>query len=82
MQFYEKGIFELEKGILTECSSQFGDGWERALHLNEKMKNNLAMAKERLQVLGMNFQFNLLFLNLIYLNHFIHNVTNERSELV
>lgn len=52
IQWYEKGIAELEKGISVDCSSHKGEAWERAQRLQDKMKTNLKMAKERLKFLG------------------------------
>lgn len=52
IELYKKGIDELEKGIAVECNGGRGEVWERAQRLNEKMKTNLCMAKDRLDFLG------------------------------
>lgn len=36
-----------------QCWGGRGEVWERAQRLHDKMKTNLAMAKDRLQFLGM-----------------------------
>lgn len=56
IELYKKGIGELEKGIAVECYGGRGEVWERAQRLHEKMRTNLAMAKDRLDFLG-KFQF-------------------------
>lgn len=64
IDLYRKGITELELGIAVQCWGGRGEVWERAQRLHEKMKTNLAMAKDRLQFLGIipnNFFFSLLF---------------------
>nr|XP_060609932.1 spastin isoform X3 [Anolis sagrei ordinatus] len=48
--WYKKGIEELEKGIAILVTGQ-GDHYERARRLQSKMMTNLAMAKDRLQLL-------------------------------
>ncbi|CAD5111173.1 DgyrCDS509 [Dimorphilus gyrociliatus] len=50
VDLYKKGIEELEKGIAVDVSGP-GDAFERARRLQEKMRTNLIMAKDRLQVL-------------------------------
>ncbi|XP_001600109.2 spastin isoform X1 [Nasonia vitripennis] len=52
IELYKKGIDELEKGIAVECNGGRGEVWERAQRLNDKMKTNLAMAKDRLDFLA------------------------------
>ncbi|XP_014205207.1 spastin isoform X2 [Copidosoma floridanum] len=52
IELYKKGIDELEKGIAIECNGGRGEVWERAQRLNEKMKTNLGMAKDRLDFLA------------------------------
>lgn len=52
IELYRKGITELELGIAVQCFGGRGEVWERAQRLHEKMKTNLAMAKDRLQFLG------------------------------
>ncbi|XP_011502666.1 PREDICTED: spastin isoform X2 [Ceratosolen solmsi marchali] len=52
IELYKKGIYELEKGIAVECNAGRGEVWERAQRLNDKMKTNLAMAKDRLDFLA------------------------------
>ncbi|CAH1114591.1 unnamed protein product [Psylliodes chrysocephalus] len=51
IDLYRKGITELELGIAVQCWGGKGEVWERAQRLHEKMKTNLAMAKDRLQFL-------------------------------
>ncbi|MCI4393926.1 hypothetical protein PGIGA_G00163090 [Pangasianodon gigas] len=51
VQWYRKGIAELEKGICIEVTGT-GEKAERARRLQAKMNNNLIMAKERLQLLA------------------------------
>ncbi|KAF4075381.1 hypothetical protein AMELA_G00233800 [Ameiurus melas] len=51
VQWYRKGITELEKGICITVTGT-GEKAERAKRLQAKMKNNLIMAKERLQLLA------------------------------
>lgn len=55
IDLYRKGITELELGIAVQCWGGKGEVWERAQRLHEKMKTNLAMAKDRLQFLGKGF---------------------------
>ncbi|XP_025104432.1 spastin-like isoform X2 [Pomacea canaliculata] len=50
VDMYKKGILELEKGIAVDVSGE-GETFERARRLREKMITNLAMAKDRLEVL-------------------------------
>ncbi|XP_066152495.1 spastin isoform X2 [Euwallacea fornicatus] len=52
IDLYRKGISELEQGINVQCWGGQGEVWERAQRLHEKMKTNLAMAKDRLQFLA------------------------------
>ena len=52
IELYKKGIAELEKGIAVDCCGGKGEVWERAQRLHEKMKTNLAMARDRLDFLG------------------------------
>ncbi|CAN9499963.1 unnamed protein product [Ophioblennius macclurei] len=51
VQWYKKGIVELEKGIAIEITAQAGDQYERAKRLQDKMVTNLTMAKDRLVLL-------------------------------
>lgn len=55
VQWYKRGISELERGIAVEISSQGGvfttEQYERAKRLQDKMVNNLTMAKDRLALL-------------------------------
>ncbi|TSK18042.1 Spastin [Bagarius yarrelli] len=51
VQWYRKGIAELEKGIAIEVTGT-GEKAEQARRLQAKMNNNLIMAKERLQLLA------------------------------
>ncbi|XP_053333178.1 spastin isoform X1 [Clarias gariepinus] len=50
VQWYRKGIAELERGIRIEVTGT-GEKEERARRLQDKMKKNLIMAKDRLQLL-------------------------------
>ncbi|XP_030011256.1 spastin [Sphaeramia orbicularis] len=50
VRWYKKGIAELEKGIAIEISLH-GDQYERSKRLQDKMVNNLSMAKDRLALL-------------------------------
>ncbi|XP_039996101.1 spastin-like isoform X2 [Xiphias gladius] len=50
VKWYKKGIAELEKGIAIEITGQ-GDQYDRAKRLQDKMVNNLTMAKDRLALL-------------------------------
>ncbi|KAM6365808.1 LOW QUALITY PROTEIN: spastin [Alca torda] len=50
VEWYKKGIEELEKGIAVLVIGQ-GEQCERARRLQSKMMTNLAMAKDRLQLL-------------------------------
>ncbi|XP_072026914.1 spastin-like isoform X2 [Amphiura filiformis] len=50
MDYYRQGISELENGIAVDCCRQ-GSEWDKARRLQEKMRTNLNMAKERLEVL-------------------------------
>lgn len=52
IELYKKGIGELEKGVAVECNGGRGEVWERAQRLHDKMRTNLAMAKDRLDFLG------------------------------
>ncbi|XP_071997306.1 spastin isoform X1 [Engystomops pustulosus] len=51
IQWYKKGIEELEKGIAVQVSGQ-GEQYDRARRLQAKMTTNLLMAKDRLQLLA------------------------------
>ncbi|EZA58904.1 Spastin [Ooceraea biroi] len=51
IELYKKGIGELEKGIAVECTGGHGEVWEHAQRLQDKMRTNLAMAKDRLEFL-------------------------------
>lgn len=53
VQWYKRGISELEKGIAVEICAQ-GEQYERAKRLQDKMVNNLTMAKDRLALLETN----------------------------
>ncbi|XP_062398164.1 spastin isoform X2 [Sardina pilchardus] len=50
VQWYKKGIAELEKGIAIEVTGN-GETVEKARRLQTKMNSNLLMAKERLELL-------------------------------
>ncbi|NP_001086725.1 spastin [Xenopus laevis] len=51
VQWYKKGIEELEKGIAVPISGK-GEQYDRARRLQAKMSTNLIMAKDRLQLLA------------------------------
>ncbi|XP_041108838.1 spastin-like isoform X2 [Polyodon spathula] len=51
VQWYKKGIAELEKGIAVQVTGQ-GEQYERARRLQAKMTTNLIMAKDRLELLA------------------------------
>ncbi|CAF89443.1 unnamed protein product [Tetraodon nigroviridis] len=51
VQWYKRGIAELERGIAVELT-RGGDQYERARRLQDKMVTNLSMAKDRLALLG------------------------------
>ncbi|XP_063992056.1 spastin isoform X2 [Diachasmimorpha longicaudata] len=53
IELYKKGIGELEKGVAVECYGGRGEVYERAQRLNEKMRANLVMAKDRLDFLAL-----------------------------
>ncbi|XP_050970265.1 spastin isoform X3 [Labeo rohita] len=50
VQWYRKGIAELEKGIRIQVTGA-GEKAERARKLQDKMTNNLTMARDRLELL-------------------------------
>ncbi|KAM4607949.1 spastin-like [Polymixia lowei] len=50
VQWYKRGIGELERGIAVKLTGQ-GDHYDRAKRLQAKMVTNLTMAKERLALL-------------------------------
>uniref|UniRef100_A0A671SE39 microtubule-severing ATPase n=1 Tax=Sinocyclocheilus anshuiensis TaxID=1608454 RepID=A0A671SE39_9TELE len=51
VQWYRKGITELEKGIRIQVTGA-GEKADRARKLQNKMTNNLTMAQDRLELLG------------------------------
>ncbi|XP_059408784.1 spastin-like [Carassius carassius] len=51
VQWYRKGIAELEKGICIQVTGA-GEKAERARKLQNKMTSNLTMAQDRLELLG------------------------------
>ncbi|KAM5165431.1 spastin isoform 1-T1 [Mantella aurantiaca] len=51
VEWYKKGIQELEKGIAISVTGQ-GEQYDRARRLQTKMTTNLLMAKDRLQLLA------------------------------
>ncbi|XP_051561297.1 spastin-like isoform X2 [Myxocyprinus asiaticus] len=51
VQWYRKGIAELEKGIRIQVTGT-GEKADRARRLQDKMVSNLNMAKDRLELLG------------------------------
>ncbi|KAF3708399.1 Spastin [Channa argus] len=50
VQWYKRGIAELERGITVEITGK-GAQYDRAKRLQDKMVNNLTMAKDRLSLL-------------------------------
>uniref|UniRef100_A0A3Q2R1I9 Fidgetin-like protein 1 n=1 Tax=Fundulus heteroclitus TaxID=8078 RepID=A0A3Q2R1I9_FUNHE len=54
VQWYKKGIAELERGIAVEITGT-GEQHARARRLRDKMKANLTMANDRLALLGRPF---------------------------
>uniref|UniRef100_T1J5Z5 Spastin n=1 Tax=Strigamia maritima TaxID=126957 RepID=T1J5Z5_STRMM len=50
IELYKKGIAELEKGIAVDINGK-GETWDRALRVQDKMKTNLEMARDRLDFL-------------------------------
>uniref|UniRef100_A0AAQ5XJQ6 Fidgetin-like protein 1 n=1 Tax=Amphiprion ocellaris TaxID=80972 RepID=A0AAQ5XJQ6_AMPOC len=52
VQWYKKGIAELERGIAVEITGQAGEQYDRAKRLQDKMVTNLTMARDRLALLG------------------------------
>ncbi|KAG7273747.1 hypothetical protein CRUP_002896 [Coryphaenoides rupestris] len=50
VEWYKKGIADLERGIKVEIPAE-GDQYERSKRLQDKMVTNLKMAKERLSLL-------------------------------
>uniref|UniRef100_A0A087YNK3 Fidgetin-like protein 1 n=1 Tax=Poecilia formosa TaxID=48698 RepID=A0A087YNK3_POEFO len=51
VQWYKKGIAELERGIAVEITGTAGEQYDRSKRLRDKMKANLTMAKDRLALL-------------------------------
>lgn len=51
MDFYRRGIAELQKGIAIDTAGR-GQLWERAQRLRDKMRANLDMANDRLDYLA------------------------------
>ncbi|KAM4730122.1 LOW QUALITY PROTEIN: spastin [Anableps anableps] len=51
VQWYKKGIAELERGIAVEITGTAGEQYDRAKRLRDKMKANLTMAKDRLALI-------------------------------
>uniref|UniRef100_A0A4W3GRE6 Spastin n=1 Tax=Callorhinchus milii TaxID=7868 RepID=A0A4W3GRE6_CALMI len=51
VEWYQKGIDELEKGIAVQITKP-GEQFDRARRLQAKMTTNLLMAKDRLKLLG------------------------------
>lgn len=51
VQWYKRGIAELEKGIAIEVAGK-GENYERDKRLQAKMTTNLIMAKDRLELLA------------------------------
>ncbi|GIY35902.1 spastin [Caerostris extrusa] len=51
IDYYRKGIDELKRGIAVNCNQGTGTTWERSRRLQEKMRTNLNMAKDRLEYL-------------------------------
>ncbi|XP_039893669.1 spastin-like isoform X1 [Simochromis diagramma] len=51
VQWYKKGISELERGIAVELTGQAGEQYDRAKRLQDKMVTKLTMAKDKLTLL-------------------------------
>ncbi|XP_055945167.1 spastin-like [Argiope bruennichi] len=51
IEYYRKGIDELKRGIAVNCNQGTGPTWERSRRLQDKMRTNLNMAKDRLEYL-------------------------------
>ncbi|KAI1894694.1 hypothetical protein AGOR_G00118390 [Albula goreensis] len=51
VEWYQKGIAELEKGVAIQITGQ-GEQYERAKRLQAKMITNLTMARDRLELLA------------------------------
>jgi len=51
MQWYQKGIHELESGLAVQSMGASPEDKEKIIRLQAKMQRNLEMAKERLAVL-------------------------------
>ncbi|KAK2824103.1 hypothetical protein Q5P01_021278 [Channa striata] len=51
VQWYRRGVAELERGIAVEITGK-GEQYDKAKRIQDKMVNNLTMAKDRLAVLG------------------------------
>uniref|UniRef100_A0A3P9DDI5 microtubule-severing ATPase n=1 Tax=Maylandia zebra TaxID=106582 RepID=A0A3P9DDI5_9CICH len=51
VQWYKKGISELERGIAIELTGQAGEQYDRAERLQDKMVTKLTMAKDKLTLL-------------------------------
>uniref|UniRef100_A0A674AT27 Spastin n=1 Tax=Salmo trutta TaxID=8032 RepID=A0A674AT27_SALTR len=60
VQWYKRGIAELERGIAIEVAEN-GEKYERDKRLQAKMITNLIMAKDRLELLGENQAFGHIF---------------------
>ncbi len=54
IDMYSAGIDELEKGIRMDLSHLTGEEGERSRKLQEKMKKNLLMVRDRKERLGIN----------------------------
>uniref|UniRef100_A0A672Z923 microtubule-severing ATPase n=1 Tax=Sphaeramia orbicularis TaxID=375764 RepID=A0A672Z923_9TELE len=82
VRWYKKGIAELEKGIAIEISLH-GDQYERSKRLQDKMVNNLSMAKDRLALLGeSHLQFGLVNSTYLYTGYSICFSAGLRCVLV
>ncbi|KZC06365.1 Spastin [Dufourea novaeangliae] len=75
IELYKKGIGELEKGIAVECNGGRGEVWEHAQRLHEKMRTNLAMAKDRLDFLAWQRMFFLFVVSVCELKNM--DISNE-----
>ena len=51
MELYRRGIMELECGVALDIGGR-GEAYDRAARLRDKMATNLAMARDRLAMLG------------------------------
>uniref|UniRef100_A0A8K9XR40 microtubule-severing ATPase n=1 Tax=Oncorhynchus mykiss TaxID=8022 RepID=A0A8K9XR40_ONCMY len=78
VQWYQKGIAELQRGIAIEVTGQ-GEHCDRSKRLQTKMINNLTMAKDRLALLGQLSDDCILFVLCVFL--WSYDIVHLRSVL-